>query len=187
MPMARIYTKTGDKGKTSLFGGKRLSKAHVRIEAYGTVDEMNAHIGVLRESIKVPDMNIKETLIQIQRRLFSIGSSLASDPDRNPLSPDIREEDIKLLEDAIDAMQEEVPKLRHFILPGGNKTAALAHVCRTVCRRAERRIVALGEETEVPAEIVTYINRLSDYFFVVSRFLVFKNDDDEIIWTSRSV
>ncbi len=185
--MARIYTKTGDKGKTSLYGGKRLSKAHIRIEAYGTVDELNSHIGLLRVQPAMADLKAKDTLKNVQMRLFSIGSSLASDPERKPLPPDIRDEDITELETAIDEMQAELPALKHFILPGGNQAAAIAHVCRTVCRRAERRIVALNDEAEVESEIIGYINRLSDYFFVVSRYLVLKSGDEENIWLARSV
>lgn len=185
--MARIYTKTGDKGKTSLFGGKRLSKAHQRIEAYGTIDELNSQIGLLRVQPQLNGLKAFHTLKNVQMRLFSIGSALASDPERKPLSPDIREEDIQELEVAIDEMQAELPPLRNFILPGGNQASAIAHVCRTVCRRAERRIVALAEESEVEAEIISYVNRLSDYLFVVSRYLVYKNEDEETIWEMRSV
>lgn len=179
----KIYTKTGDKGKTSLVSGRRLSKAHYRIDAYGTVDELNSFVGFLKESIENPF--ITDTLIHVQRRLFSIGSCLASDPTRRPLKADIREADIRELENGIDTMEQELPELMNFILPGGNKDAAIAHLCRTVCRRAERRVVALAEESEVQDEILSYINRLSDYFFIVSRFLVHKSGDNEIIWTPR--
>ncbi len=181
--MARIYTKTGDAGKTSLFGGTRLSKDHIRIEAYGTIDELNSFVGFLREQVDLPDMDT--TLKHIQERLFSIGASLASDPDKNPLAPDIRESDVKELEEAIDAMQEVLPKLRRFVLPGGNIPASVAHLCRTVCRRAERRIVTLAEESEVQDEILSYINRMSDYFFVISRFIVHEKKDEEITWEAR--
>lgn len=180
----RIYTKTGDKGMTSLFTGKRLSKADIRIESYGTVDELNANVGFLKESITLK--NTKSLLEKIQRRLFSIGSDLASDPQKKRMSIDLREQDTIKLENAIDAMQEELPELRNFVLPGGNKVSAQAHLCRTVCRRAERRIVSLSNQSEVDEEILSYLNRLSDYFFVLSRYLVFKRKDEEVIWKPRS-
>ena len=179
----RIYTKTGDSGETGLFGGKRLPKNDLRVEAYGTVDELNAYIGLLRDYCQ--KSAITDLLKGVQDRLFTIGSNLASDPDKEMITPDVTEEDIALLESAIDDMNAELPPLKHFILPGGHPVVSHAHIARCVCRRAERRVVALAHESTVLPVLVKYLNRLSDYLFVLARFLAKTNDVKEVIWTPR--
>lgn len=179
----KIYTKTGDKGQTSLYGGKRLSKDDIRIEAYGTVDELNSFIGLLNASFTEATQNY--ILTEVQKRLFTIGSNLASDPDKKLLTPDIREEDISALENAMDAMDQLLEPLKYFILPGGDISVAYAHVCRTVCRRAERRIITLAGHSEVEPLIIIYINRLSDYFFVLARYIGHTRQIQEIPWIPR--
>lgn len=164
----KIYTKKGDKGSTGLIGGTRVPKSSLRIEAYGTVDELNSYIGFLRDQ----DIAIvyKEQLIEIQDRLFTIGSSLASDPEKSKMKiPDLHASDIELLEKWMDEMDEQLPPMTSFILPGGHQTVSISHVARCVCRRAERIIVDL-EHNEFVAELVLqYMNRLSDYLFVLGR------------------
>lgn len=180
----KIYTKTGDKGQTSLLGGKRLPKNHVRIDAYGNVDELNAFIGLLRDYTVHP--HTQSVLLHIQDRLFTLGSILAAAGDENKFKiPQIHETDIELLEKEIDAMNEKLEPLRTFILPGGSQSASVAHICRTVCRRAERRCVDLAGEEEIPELIVKYLNRLSDYFFVLSRFLNKIAGGNDIPWTPK--
>ena len=137
----RIYTKTGDKGQTALFGGRRVPKSHLRVDAYGTVDELNSFVGLLRDV--VVDKPTKDILATIQHRLFTVGAHLASDPEKNLAKPDLLPSDISLLEDDMDAMDKALPPLKNFILPGGHTTVSNCHVCRTVCRRAERLAVAL--------------------------------------------
>lgn len=166
----KIYTKTGDSGKTSLLGGSRVAKYHLRIEAYGTVDELNAHVGLLR-SYGIDAHHINQ-LIEIQDHLFTIGSQLASEPgDRKFKIPELKAEHITYLEQGIDAMEDTLPAMRNFVLPGGHVAVAEAHVCRCVCRRAERIVQHLNDESDVPALIPIYINRLSDFLFVLSRKL----------------
>lgn len=180
----KIYTKTGDIGETSLFGGKRVSKSNLRIEAYGTVDELNAQIGLLISQISLNE--VKKQLIEIQDRLFTLGSSLAADPENDKLiTPDILESDIEFLEKSIDKMEEELPPLQHFILPGGHVAVAQAHVVRTVCRRAERRCVELNQLQSIDPLIIKYLNRLSDYFFVTSRYIGMVLKVDEVKWLGR--
>ncbi len=179
----KIYTKTGDQGFTSLYGGKRLKKDDVRIEAYGTIDELNAFIGLCASSIQKEDL--KRFLQKIQSRLFTIGSNLASDPEKEMITPDILPDDIQELENKMDEWDEVLPKLRYFILPGGGEGASYAHLCRTVCRRAERRIITLAEYSAVDPLIITYVNRLSDFFFVLSRVLGKENGEEEIPWIPR--
>jgi len=179
----KIYTKTGDKGQTSLFGGKRLPKNHIRIEAYGTVDELNSYIGLLRDSVDVP---VKDLLKEIQDRLFTIGSSLASDPDKNMITPDITVEDISILEKAMDKMDEELPELKNFILPGGNTVVSFCHIARCVCRRAERNTVALLENEAVDELVIQYLNRLSDYLFVLGRKIALDLGAEEVVWNPRT-
>lgn len=177
----KIYTKTGDDGTTGLFGGKRVSKDDLRIEAYGTVDELNSFIGHLL------DHDHTNLLLQtIQHRLFTIGSSLAADPEKQLITPDITTEDIEALEHAMDHMQEKLPDLKHFILPGGHPSVSAAHVCRTVCRRAERRCISLSRESPLDPLIIRYLNRLSDYFFVLGRMLSHHHDVPEVKWEPRS-
>ncbi len=180
----KIYTKTGDDGTTMLFGGGRVSKANLRIESYGTVDELNAYIGLIRDQ-DIGDRH-KKLLKAIQNRLFVIGANLASDPDKEKLqTPDIREEDIVQLENEMDVLQAELPPLKHFILPGGHTTVSYCHLARCVCRRTERLVVALSENEEVLPIIIRYLNRLSDYLFVLGRMLTMELGAEEIIWNMR--
>ena len=179
----KIYTKTGDDGTTGLFGGARLPKDHIRIEAYGTVDELNAVIGWLMSTFK--DQDTDHLLQTIQSRLFTVGSNLASQPGKNMITPDLLDEDVKLIEEAIDRMQDTLPPLKHFIMPGGSASVSAAHLARTVCRRAERRCVTLGQTSEVDPIIILYLNRLSDFFFVLARWLGAKEGVEEIKWIPR--
>ncbi|MCB9174281.1 MAG: cob(I)yrinic acid a,c-diamide adenosyltransferase [Flavobacteriales bacterium] len=180
----KIYTKTGDKGTTSLFGGKRVSKHHIRIESYGTVDELNSYIGLIRDQ-KI-DKNTFDVLIEIQDRLFTLGSMLATEPGNEKVKvPQLFEEDITLLENEIDKMNEVLPEMRSFVLPGGHPTVSYCHIARCVCRRAERLTVHLSELEDVSALVVKYLNRLSDYLFVLSRKLTQDNKANEIPWKAR--
>jgi cob(I)alamin adenosyltransferase len=164
----KIYTKTGDKGFTSLIGGTRVPKHHIRIESYGTVDELNSYIGLIRDQ-EISEHD-KDLLKEIQDRLFTIGSSLAADPERSKMIiPDLKLEDIELLEQEMDKMNEILPELKHFILPGGSTAISFCHVARCVCRRAERLSVELSTESEVDEKVNIYLNRLSDYLFVLAR------------------
>lgn len=179
----KIYTKTGDKGETGLFGGRRLPKNHLRIEAYGTVDELNAFIGLVSDHIE--DGQLEAELKSIQDLLFVIGSNLASDPDKEMAVPDLKATDIELLEAAIDQMEQSLPALKHFILPGGHVAVSHAHVARCVCRRAERLVVALASEELVLDIIIRYLNRLSDYLFVVARKIGHDLGVPERKWEAR--
>ena len=178
----KIYTKTGDAGETSLFGGKRLSKHHVRIEAYGTVDELNAHLGHLLD--RLPDGSARAFLLEVQHQLFNIGSQLAADPEKDFEMPGISTSDIEAVEQHIDRMQSGLPPLKQFILPSGDPDASFCHIVRTVCRRAERRIVALHEQSPIDEEILRYLNRLSDYLFVLARVIIHATGKSEVTWTS---
>ena len=180
----KIYTKTGDKGETSLIGGVRVPKYHLRIESYGTVDELNSYIGLVKDSIHNKE---QITLLQeIQDRLFTIGSVLASDPEKSKMKiPDLHPADIELLEKAIDDMNETLPELSSFVLPGGHVAASYCHVARCVCRRAERLVVHLKTESEVPEIVSIYLNRLSDYLFVLSRKIIYDFKAEEIAWRPR--
>ena len=165
----KIYTKTGDKGMTSLLGGSRVPKHHLRIEAYGTVDELNSWIGLLRDQ-QVDDHTIT-VLLSVQDRLFTIGSHLAMEPSKNNIKlPELSADDISRLEMEMDRMTEELTPLKSFILPGGHFVISYMHIARCVCRRAERIATHLAEESAVNEEIIKYLNRLSDYLFVVARF-----------------
>ncbi len=180
----KIYTKTGDSGKTSLVEGTRISKSELRIEAYGTVDELNAFLGLLADH----DVSKKryQFLKDIQDQLFVIGANLASDPSkRAERVPPVETENILALEKSMDEMDAEMPELRHFVLPGGHVAVSLAHVCRTVCRRAERAVVRLAENDEVPDLVCTYLNRLSDYFFVLSRKMCQELGVEEVKWIPK--
>jgi cob(I)alamin adenosyltransferase len=182
----KIYTKTGDKGTTSLIGGTKISKAHLRIDAYGTVDELNSWIGLINDQIKIKTEN--RTLQEIQDRLFTIGSSLASDPQKEPKLkiPDLAELDIILLEKEIDKMNKKLPVMKTFLLPGGHPVVSSIHVCRCVCRRAERIIVALSEKKMfVDPLVIKYLNRLSDYLFVLARYAGKHLKIKEIPWRPR--
>ena len=180
----KIYTKTGDQGKTALFGGRRVSKSDLRVDAYGTVDELNAHVGMLRDHVSGPELQTE--LKEIQDRLFTIGSHLASDPEKHPPLPDLNAEDILFLELSMDAMALKLEPLRHFILPGGHVVVSHAHLARTVCRRAERLVVALGETDQVEPLILQYLNRLSDYFFMLGRYLAKELNVEEVKWIPRN-
>lgn len=182
----KIYTKTGDKGTTSLIGGTKVAKSHVRIDCYGTVDELNAFIGLLNDQFHHPQINM--VLKEIQDRLFTIGSSLACDPEKETKMaiPDLKESDVLYLEKEIDTMNEVLPSMKHFILPGGHVAVSTAHVCRTVCRRAERICVLMKENNLFIEPIVLiYLNRLSDYLFVLSRFIGHELNVREIAWKPR--
>jgi cob(I)alamin adenosyltransferase len=180
----KIYTKTGDKGYTSLIGGTRVPKHHLRIESYGTVDELNSYIGLIRDQ-QITEYD-KEILKQIQDRLFTIGSSLAADPEKSKMMiPDLHAEDIELLEKEMDRMSEVLPELRHFILPGGNNTISYCHIARCVCRRAERLCVHLAEESTVDEKVNIYLNRLSDYLFTLARLVAQQDKVAENQWIPR--
>jgi len=182
----KIYTKTGDLGKTSLIGGTKVPKSHLRIESYGTVDELNSYIGLVSDL--TTDNNSKTILKEIQDRLFTIGSSLACDPDKEPLMkiPDLKEKDIELLEKEIDKMNDVLPAMKSFLLPGGHPAVSTTHVARCVCRRAERLCVNMQEhELFVDPLVIKYINRLSDYLFILSRYTGFLLNVEEIPWKPR--
>lgn len=180
----KIYTKTGDKGQTSLIGGTRVPKFDIRIEAYGTVDELNSNIGLIRS--QEIDEHSKEILIEIQDRLFTLGSLLAADPKKNKMVlPKISETDIKLLENEIDEMDKTLPEMKSFVLPGGNTTVSFTHIARCVCRRAERCVLRLNEESEVDELIYKYLNRLSDYLFTLSRKFAIDLNVTETPWKPR--
>jgi len=164
----KIYTKKGDKGTTGLIGGTRVLKSSLRIESYGTVDELNSYIGLVRDQHIHDDLKIQ--LIEIQDRLFTIGSSLASDPEKSTMKiPDLNDEDVAALEKWMDEMNDTLPEMRSFILPGGHTTVSFCHIARCVCRRAERIIVDLSQHEFVAGLVLTYLNRLSDYLFMLSR------------------
>lgn len=183
----KIYTKTGDTGSTALIGGSRVPKSHIRIEAYGTVDELNSWLGVVADLLGDDDRN-KPVLKEIQNRLFTIGSSLACDPDKDikMAIPDLKAEDVILLEKEIDWMDVQLPALKNFVLPGGNSVASHCHVARCVCRRAERICVAMQEEKQpVDKLVIQYLNRLSDYLFTLSREILHSQKGVETIWETR--
>lgn len=181
----KIYTKTGDKGETSLIGGTRVPKNHIRIEAYGTIDELNAFVGLIRDHDIAP--HHKEVLLKIQECLFIAESLLAKDPEQTQIKlPCLSQADIKLLEEEIDKMNAELPELSHFILPGGNLESSYAHVARCICRRAERIIISLSAQVEVQPNVLQYINRLSDYFFVLARKLAQEKGTGDTIWKAKA-
>lgn len=180
----KIYTKTGDTGLTSLIGGTRVPKSSLRIECYGTVDELNAHLGLVRDQ----DVNAarRPVLKEIQDRLFTIGAALAADPEKaHRKLPDLHAADVTLLEDEMDQMSARLPELRAFVLPGGHPAVSHAHVARCVCRRAERLVIHLGEESFVAELVVVYLNRLSDYLFVLSRAMTHELGAEEVTWQPR--
>ena len=182
MKKSNLYTLTGDKGTTSLVGGLRISKNDPRLEAYGTIDELNAHIGLLRQMGNDPDDDA--LLLFIQNKLFVVGSYLATDTSFTQLrdASRLHPADIERIENRIDTLDATVPPLHAFLLPGGTAAAAQAHVCRTVCRRAERRICQVAQEVLVDENILKFVNRLSDYFFVLARFNNYVKKKDEIFW-----
>jgi len=181
----KIYTKTGDKGETSLIGGTRVPKFHSRIEAYGTLDELNSFIGLLRDQMDPGEDS--SLLLEIQDRIFTAESLLAADTSVQITRqlPAISEEDVKILEKAIDQMNTVLPELKSFILPGGHPLVSLCHVCRTVCRRAERLTIKLSTELEVDTIIIQYLNRLSDYLFVLARKISFDRNIPDLQWKPR--
>ncbi|MDR4989076.1 MAG: cob(I)yrinic acid a,c-diamide adenosyltransferase [Bacteroidales bacterium] len=180
----KIYTKGGDKGQTSLLGGRRVPKHHLKIEAYGTADELNAFIGLLRD--QEIDPHYRDILLEIQDRVFTAESILACDEGCTPEHlPTMLEEDVLMLEREIDAMNESLPELTHFILPGGHPAVSYAHVCRCVCRRAERIITQLAEQEKVDELIIQYFNRLSDYFFVLARKVGYDLGIADIEWHAK--
>lgn len=180
----KIYTKTGDKGTTALFGGARVPKYHPRIEAYGTVDELNSWIGYLRDQ-PIPQAQ-KDELLQIQHHLFEIGAMLAAELGKKNLwVPEIEEQHITALEKQMDAMETHLPELKNFILPGGHPIVSQTHIARCVCRRAERLVVQLAEQEEVSGMLIIYLNRLSDYLFMLARYLGVHLGVSEIPWLPR--
>ncbi len=181
----KIYTKTGDKGKTSLIGGTRVPKYHIRIEAFGTVDELNSYIGLIRD--QQIDKHSKNVLIEIQKNLFTIETSLAVDPQNKNIKklPYLEENDVQILEKEIDKMNESLPRLNSFIIPGGNTIVSYCHIARCVCRRTERIITKLGEKNYVEKLHIKYLNRLSDYLFVLSRKIAKDFNIKEIPWKAK--
>lgn len=181
----KIYTKKGDDGTTGLLGGTRLPKHHLRIECYGTVDELNSFIGMLRDHVASSQWT--DELIKIQEELFTIGSNLAADPEKNRMTlPEVTEADILHLEQQMDEMDKHLPEMRAFVLPGGHPAVSVCHVCRCVCRRAERLCVALKEAEPVDPLILKYLNRLSDFFFVLARQLTLEHGVKETPWRPRN-
>lgn len=184
----KVYTKTGDKGTTALFGGTRVPKHHIRIDSYGTVDELNSHIGLIRDQ-EIND-DYKKVLEKIQDRLFTVGAILATDPEKTLLKngkerlniPKISDGDIQFLESQIDLMDAELPQMTHFVLPGGHTTVSYCHIARCVCRRAERLAVHLHELEPTDEAVLTYLNRLSDYLFVLARKLSYDLHANEVKW-----
>ena len=187
----KVYTKTGDTGTTALFGGTRVSKHNIRIESYGTVDELNSHIGLVRDQ----DINhvYKQVLVEVQDRLFTVGAILATPPEKETLKNGqprlqklgIIESDIEFLENQIDIMEEALPPMTHFVLPGGHQTVSYCHIARCVCRRAERLAVHLNDIEPTDEMVIKYLNRLSDYLFVLARKLSHDLNADEVQWIPR--
>ena len=187
----KIYTKTGDKGTTALFGGTRVPKHHIRIDSYGTVDELNSHLGLIRDQ----EINqlYKDVIIDIQDRLFTVGAILATDPEKAILKsgkerlniPKISKEDISKLEQEMDSMNASLPQMTHFVLPGGHQTVSFCHIARCVCRRTERLASALNDLEPFLPEALTYLNRLSDYLFVLARKLSYDLQAEEVKWIPK--
>jgi cob(I)alamin adenosyltransferase len=184
MKKSIVYTKTGDSGTTALIGGSRVPKTHDRLEAYGTVDELNSFIGLLVSLIATDSDQL--FLQQIQQKLFVVGSYLATDQERTEVKSVsvISTDDVVAVENEIDRIDSALPPLRAFVIPGGTQAASVCHVCRTVCRRAERRILTMAENYPISPELLSYINRLSDYFFVLSRKTNLDADNEEIFWNN---
>jgi len=180
----KIYTKTGDSGTTSLFGGKRVSKADLRIDTYGTVDELNAFVGLVRD--QEVNAKRKNILVEIQDRLFTIGSILATEPGNTKVKiPSLLEDDILLLEKEMDLMEAELPPMKFFVLPGGHQSISFCHVARTVCRRAERLTISLNAQEGIEPLVIKYLNRLSDYLFMLSRKMTQELGSEETPWKPR--
>lgn len=183
MEKSKLYTGTGDAGTTSLVGGQRIGKDHIRIDSYGTLDELNSFIGLLLAEGD-SSIAVQAQLHHMQNKLFDLGAYLATLPKdgEKPEPKGVTAEDIKDLEEGIDALDAEVPKMKHFILPGGTRSAALAHVCRTVCRRAERHIIRLSRDEYVSPTVLRYLNRLSDFLFILARSYNFQHQVEDYIW-----
>ncbi|MFT5752569.1 MAG: cob(I)alamin adenosyltransferase [Flavobacteriales bacterium] len=189
----KVYTKTGDQGTTALFGGTRVPKHHIRIDSYGTVDELNSHIGLIRD--QEIDVHSKKILMHIQDRLFTVGAVLATDPEKMTLKsgkdrlniPRVDEEDVALLETEMDDMDSSLPQMTHFVLPGGHTTVSYCHIARCVCRRAERLATALYEVEPFDVHTLKYLNRLSDYLFVLARKLSYDLKAEEIKWIPKKM
>jgi cob(I)alamin adenosyltransferase len=180
----KIYTKTGDSGTTALFGGKRVSKADLRIDTYGTVDELNAYIGLLRDQAVNNKRN--DVLVEIQDRLFTIGSILATEPGNTKVKiPSVVDQDITFLEKEIDGMESELAPMKSFVLPGGHQVISFTHIARTVCRRAERLVVGLDRVEKIESKVIQYLNRLSDFLFVLSRKVASELNAQEMPWRPR--
>ena len=182
MKITKVYTRTGDKGMTSLVGGVRIKKSDIRLEAYGTVDELSAHLGMLVSMINIDEE--RSLLIRVQNNLFNVCTHLATDQSQTSLYPSahLAEGEIEFLEERIDKLMKALPERQGFILPGGVIAACQAHICRTVCRRAERCIAALAEVAQIDQEMQMYVNRLSDYLFVLAKIINFNEGKSEIIW-----
>lgn len=181
----KIYTKTGDQGETGLFGGQRVRKDHARIEAYGTLDELNAFVGLLRDDVEAAA--VRDLLFDVQNRLFSMGAYLATPPKEGKMPPvlSLDQADLDQLETTMDTMDAQLEPLRNFILPGGHRQVSYAHLARTICRRAERQCVSLQEQIDIHPFLLQYLNRLSDYFFVLARYLAKTLGVNEIEWKAR--
>ena len=182
MKITKVYTRTGDQGETSLVGGVRIKKSHIRLEAYGTVDELSAHLGMLVAMMKNGEE--REFVIRVQNNLFNVCTHLATDQSQTPLYPSahLADGEIAALEQRIDNLMKQLPERQGFVLPGGVPAACQAHICRTVCRRAERRIAALAEEAQIAPEMQQFVNRLSDYLFVLAKIINFNEGKSEIVW-----
>ena len=182
MKITKVYTRRGDMGETSLVGGQRVSKASARLEAFGTVDELSSHLGLL--AAMLADGSDKEMIIRIQNCLFNVCTNLATDQEQTELYPSayLPDGEIEAMEQKVDEIMKMLPERQGFVLPGGTKEAAQAHVCRTVCRRAERRIVALSEVAKITPSVLQYVNRLSDYLFVLAKKINFNANHSEIVW-----
>lgn len=180
----KIYTKKGDKGETSLFGGTRVPKNHIRIEAYGTVDELNSYMGLIRDyGLSSED---EKTVIEIQDRLFTLGALLAADPNKKNLQlPQLKSNDVLLLENEMDRMNESLPEMKTFVLPGGDKSASICHIARCICRRAERCVITLSKNETIDELLIQYLNRLSDYLFVLARKQMQLNKGNEVPWIPK--
>ncbi len=179
----KIYTKKGDSGYTSLFGGMKLSKSDIRIEAYGTVDELNSYLGIVIASLS--DDKVIKTLTRIQKRLFDLGAILATNPDKPDLMMPFNDKEISFLESSIDQMESQLPKLKNFILPSGSLAISNIHVARTICRRAERRVVAIPDDQGHYSKLIIYLNRLSDFLFVLARKIAQDQGTKEILWDNK--
>ncbi len=187
----KIYTKTGDKGTTALYGGTRVPKYHARIEAYGTADELNSYIGLIRDQ-KI-DSRTSQSLLKVQNEIFTLGAMLATPPEKEKLKSGkdrlnihkISQDDIEFLENEIDFMEQSLPQMTHFILPGGHQIVSFCHIARCVCRRTERLVVYLNEQEPIDKTIISYLNRLSDYLFVLARKLTLDNQATEIPWIPK--